>query len=194
MLQNCPITRTVKHFQVANNWWPCSITIPEHYDHKLVIARHRNHHKKKWKKYEVRGDKSDRSLRNQIWHAPLSSKTFRIVLATGEEPVVKIYTKSANEADKGYREFIERKWLMHRNSTLFITRFVHRSLCVQFHSMQYLQKLKTSKTIQNQANFYLATSCNNGLFIYHCGHRMLKPAIVPKRSWNDWKRTHHLRQ
>lgn len=75
-------------------------TIPEHYDHKLVISKGKETITKKVKNYEVHGDKSDKVYKIEYGTRHYLVKHFGIVLATGEEPIVKIYTKSANEADK----------------------------------------------------------------------------------------------
>ena len=55
---------------------------------------------KKVKAYEVHGDKTDKVYKIEYGTRHYQVKHFGIVLATGEEPIVKIYTKSENEADK----------------------------------------------------------------------------------------------
>lgn len=75
-------------------------TVPEHYDHKLVITKNKETITKKVKAYEVRGDKTDKVYKIEYGTRHYQVKHFGIVLATGEEPVIKIYTKPANEADK----------------------------------------------------------------------------------------------
>ena len=75
-------------------------TIPEHYDHKLVITKNKETVTKKVKVYEVHGDKTDKVYKIEYGTRCYQVKHFGIVLATGEEPIVKIYTKSENEADK----------------------------------------------------------------------------------------------
>ena len=75
-------------------------TIPEHYDHKLVITKNKETISKKVKAYEVRGDKTDKVYKIEYGTRHYQVKHFGIVLATGEEPVIKIYTKPTNEADK----------------------------------------------------------------------------------------------
>ena len=75
-------------------------TIPEHYDHKLVITKNKETVTKKVKAYEIHGDKTDKVYKIEYGTRHYQVKHFGIVLATGEEPIVKIYTKSANEADK----------------------------------------------------------------------------------------------
>lgn len=75
-------------------------TIPEHYDHKLVISKGKETVTKKVKNYEVHGDKLDTVYKIEYGTRHYQVKHFGILLATGEEPIVKIYTKSENEADK----------------------------------------------------------------------------------------------
>lgn len=75
-------------------------TVPEHYDHKLVISKGKETITKKVKNYEVHGDKSNTVYKIEYGTRHYQVKHFGILLATGEEPIVKIYTKSANEADK----------------------------------------------------------------------------------------------
>ena len=75
-------------------------TIPEHYDHKLVITKNKETDTKKVKAYEIHGDKTDKVYKIEYGTRHYQVKHFGIVLATGEEPIVKIYTKSENEADK----------------------------------------------------------------------------------------------
>lgn len=79
---------------------PLNHTIPEHYDHKLVITKNKETVTKKVKVYEVHGDKTDKVYKIEYGTRCYQVKHFGIVLATGEEPIVKIYTKSENEADK----------------------------------------------------------------------------------------------
>lgn len=75
-------------------------TVPEHYDHKLVITKNKETITKKVKAYEVRGDKTDKVYKIEYGTRHYQVKHFGIVLATGEEPVIKIYTKPEHEADK----------------------------------------------------------------------------------------------
>lgn len=75
-------------------------TIPEHYDHKLVISKGKETITKKVKNYEVYGDNTDTVYKIEYGTRHYQVKHFGILLATGEEPIVKIYTKSENEADK----------------------------------------------------------------------------------------------
>ena len=75
-------------------------TIPEHYDHKLVITKNKETVTKKVKVYEVHGDKTDKVYKIEYGTRHYQVKHFGIVLATGEEPVIKIYTKPTNEADR----------------------------------------------------------------------------------------------
>lgn len=75
-------------------------TVPEHYDHKLVITKNKETITKKVKAYEVRGDKTDKVYKIEYGTRHYQVKHFGIVLATGEEPVVKIYTKPEHAADK----------------------------------------------------------------------------------------------
>lgn len=75
-------------------------TIPKHYDHKLVITKNKETITKKVKAYEVRGDKTDKVYKIEYGTRHYQVKHFGIVLATGEEPVIKIYTKPEHEADK----------------------------------------------------------------------------------------------
>lgn len=75
-------------------------TVPEHYDHKLVITKNKETITKKVKAYEVRGDKTDKVYKIEYGTRHYQVKYFGIVLATGEEPVVKIYTKPEHAADK----------------------------------------------------------------------------------------------
>lgn len=75
-------------------------TVPEHYDHKLVITKNKETITKKVKAYEVRGDKTDKVYKIEYGTRHYQVKHFGIVLATGEEPVIKIYTKPTNEADR----------------------------------------------------------------------------------------------
>lgn len=75
-------------------------TIPEHYNHKLVITKNKETVTKKVKAYEVHGDKTNKMYKIEYGTRHYQVKHFGIVLATGEEPIVKIYTKSENEADK----------------------------------------------------------------------------------------------
>lgn len=75
-------------------------TIPERYDHKLVITKNKETVTKKVKAYEVHGDKTDKVYKIEYGTRHYQVKHFGIVLANGEEPIVKIYTKSENEADK----------------------------------------------------------------------------------------------
>ncbi len=145
-------TRTVKHFQVTNLWVTCSIHLTEHYDHKLVISKD-TETITKVKNTKSRGDKSDKGLQNRIWHAYYQI-SISVLLTTGEEPIVKIYTKSANEADKGYRKFIERKWLNAlRNSTLLLLSSFIVVCAFNFIQCNICRKLKTIKT--NKASKFL---------------------------------------
>lgn len=75
-------------------------TIPEHYDHKLVITKNKETVTKKVKVYEVHGDKTDKVYKIEYGTRHYQVKHFGIVLATGEEPIIKIYTKPEHEADK----------------------------------------------------------------------------------------------
>jgi len=75
-------------------------TVPEHYDHKLVITKNKETITKKVKAYEVYGDKTDKVYKIEYGTRHYQVKHFGIVLATGEEPVIKIYTKPEHEADK----------------------------------------------------------------------------------------------
>lgn len=75
-------------------------TVPEHYDHKLVITKNKETITKKVKAYEVHGDKTDKVYKIEYGTRYYQVKHFGIVLATGEEPVIKIYTKPTNEADR----------------------------------------------------------------------------------------------
>ena len=75
-------------------------TIPERYDHKLVITKNKETVTKKVKAYEVHGDKTDKVYKIEYGTRHYQVKHFGIVLANGEEPIVKIYTKSESEADK----------------------------------------------------------------------------------------------
>ena len=85
-------------------------TIPEHYDHKLVISKGAETITKKVKNYEVHGDKLDTVYKIEYGMRHYQVKHFGILLATGEEPIVKIYTKSENEADKkAIENLLERK-------------------------------------------------------------------------------------
>ena len=72
----------------------------KHYDHKLVITKNKETISKKVKAYEVRGDKTDKVYKIEYGTRHYQVKHFGIVLATGEEPVIKIYTKPTNEADR----------------------------------------------------------------------------------------------
>ena len=75
-------------------------TVPEHYDHKLVITKNKETVTKKVKAYEVHGDKTDKVYKIEYGTRHYQVKHFGIVLATGEEPIVKIYTKPEHAADK----------------------------------------------------------------------------------------------